>query len=52
MEGERSLDLESKGFYLSSSRFWYQDLGMKSRSLVFLCSELIQQPFSSFLAPE
>ena len=40
-----------RGFYISPSAFWYGDSGMKLRSLVFLCSELIQQ-LSLFLAPE
>ena len=54
---ERYLDLKtttvcSRGFHWSSSGFWYGDSGMKLRSLVFLCSELIQQLLFPFLAPE
>ena len=36
---ERYLDLKkNRGFYLSSSEFWYGDSGMKLRSFVFLSS--------------
>ena len=54
MVGEPYLDMseDGRGLYLASSGFWYGDSGMKLRSLVFLCSELIQQLLSPFVEPE